>query len=229
MSNTSSSDIRLAIFDLDGTLVNTITDLGNSVSFALEKLGLPKRTLEEYTRFVGNGTLKLVQRSVPEEYKNDEALIVRVHELFSEYYAEHFCDTSRVYDGMLKALEELKSQGIKLCVLTNKPDEFAVKIMDRLFPKGMFSHVQGAREGVPKKPDPTAELEIMRSFGADPANTIHIGDSDVDVFTAHNAGISCIGCSWGFRSRESLAEAGAEAIADEPMELPEIIADGLKR
>ena len=142
----------MLIFDLDGTLVNTITDLGNSVSFALESLDLPKRTMEEYTRFVGNGTL-VVQRSVPEEYKNDEAVIARVHQLFSEYYAEHFCDTSRVYEGMLKALEKLKSQGIKLCVLTNKPDEFAVKIMDRLFPKGMFSHVQ-ARDEAPEKPDP---------------------------------------------------------------------------
>ncbi len=229
MSNTFSSDIRLAVFDLDGTLVNTITDLGNSVSFALEKLGLAKRTMEEYTLFVGNGTLKLVERSVPEEYKKDEAVIARVHELFKEYYAKHFCDTSRVYDGMLEALEEIKSQGIKLCVLTNKPDEFAVKIMDRLFPKGMFCHVQGAREGVPKKPDPSAELEIMRIFGADPASTVHIGDSDVDVFTAHNAGIKCIGCSWGFRSRDSLAEAGAEAIADKPIELPGIIANGLIR
>ena len=226
MLNTFSSDIRLAIFDLDGTLVNTITDLGSSVSYALEKLGFPKRTMEEYTRFVGNGTLKLVQRSVPEEVKGDEAVVARAHSLFKDYYAEHFCDTSRVYGGMLEALEELKSQGIKLSVLTNKPDEFAVKIMDRLFPKGMFCHVQGAKDGVPKKPDPTAELEIMRLLGEDPSHTVHIGDSDVDVFTAHNAGIGCIGCSWGFRSRESLVEAGAEAIADKPVELPEIIAKG---
>lgn len=224
--NTFSSDIRLAIFDLDGTLVNTITDLGSSVSYALEKLGFPKRTMEEYTHFVGNGTLKLVQRSVPEEFKGDEVVVARAHSLFKDYYAEHFCDTSRVYGGMLEALEELKSQGIKLSVLTNKPDEFAVKIMDRLFPKGMFCHVQGAKEGVPKKPDPTAELEIMRLLGEDPSHTVHIGDSDVDVFTAHNAGIGCIGCSWGFRSRESLVEAGAEAIADKPVELPEIIAKG---
>lgn len=219
-----SSDIRLAIFDLDGTLVNTITDLGSSASYALEKLGFPKRTMEEYTRFVGNGTLKLIQRSVPEEFKDDDAVVAYAHSLFKDYYAEHYCDTSRIYDGMLEAVEELKSRGIMLSVLTNKPDEFAVKIMDRLFPKGTFCHVQGAREGVPKKPDPTAELEIMRLFGADPANTVHIGDSDVDVFTAHNAGIKCIGCSWGFRSRESLIEAGADAIADKPMELPKIMA-----
>lgn len=225
MSNTFSSDIRLAIFDLDGTLVNTITDLGNSVSYALSSLGFPERTIQEYTSFVGNGTLKLVQHSVPEEFRNDEAVIEHVHSLFKEYYASHFCDTSRVYDGILTALEELKAQGIKLSVLTNKPDEFAVKIMDRLFPKGTFCHVQGARGGVPKKPDPTAELEIMRIMGADPAHTVHIGDSDVDVFTAHNAGIRCVGCSWGFRSRESLVEAGAEAIADKPSQLPEIIAN----
>lgn len=219
-----SSDIKLAIFDLDGTLVNTITDLGSSASYALEKLGFPKRTMEEYTRFVGNGTLKLIQRSVPEEFKDDDAVVARAHSLFKDYYAEHYCDTSRIYDGMLEAVEELKTRGIMLSVLTNKPDEFAIKIMDRLFPQGTFSHVQGAREGVPKKPDPTAELEIMRLFGANPANTIHIGDSDVDVFTAHNAGIKCVGCSWGFRSRESLIEAGADAIADKPTELLKIMA-----
>lgn len=219
-----SSDIKLAIFDLDGTLVNTITDLGSSVSYALARLGFPKRTMEEYTRFVGNGTLKLIQRSVPEEFKDDAAVVAHAHSLFKDYYAEHYCDTSRIYDGMLEAVEELKTRGIMLSVLTNKPDEFAVKIMDRLFPKGTFNHVQGAREGVPKKPDPTAELEIMRLFGADPANTVHIGDSDVDVFTAHNAAIKCIGCSWGFRSRESLIEAGADAIADKHTELPKIMA-----
>lgn len=219
-----SSDIRLAIFDLDGTLVNTITDLGSSVSYALARLGFPERTMEEYTRFVGNGTLKLIQRSVPEEFKDDAAVVAHAHSLFKDYYAEHYCDTSRIYDGMLEAIEELKTRGIMLSVLTNKPDEFAVRMMDRLFPKGTFCHVQGAREGVPKKPDPTAELEIMRLFGANPANTVHIGDSDVDVFTAHNAGIKCIGCSWGFRSRESLIEAGADAIADKPTELPKIMA-----
>ncbi len=227
MSNTFSSDIRLAIFDLDGTLVNTITDLAASVSYALSRLGFPKRTISEYTRFVGNGTLKLVERSVPEEYKGDKAVVAQAHCLFKEYYAEHFCDTSRVYDGMLSALNELRAGGIKLSVLTNKPDEFAGKIIQELFPNGMFCHVQGAKYGVPKKPDPAAELEIMRILGEDPAHTVHIGDSDVDVFTAHNAGVACIGCSWGFRSRESLVEAGAEAIADKPAELCEIIARGL--
>lgn len=204
--------------------MNTITDLGNSVSYALKKLGMPERTMEEYTRFVGNGTLKLVQRSVPEEYKDNKEIIERVHCLFKEHYSEHYCDSSGVYFGMLKALEEIKSRGIMLAVLTNKPDEFAVKIMDRLFPSGMFSHVQGAREGIPKKPDPTAELETMRILGTDSAHTVHIGDSDIDVFTAHNAGIRCIGCSWGFRSRESLIIAGADAIADKSADLPQIIA-----
>lgn len=210
---------------MDGTLVNTITDLGSSVSYALSNLGFPERTIQEYTSFVGNGTLKLVQRSVPEKYRNDEAVVAQVHRLFKEYYAAHFCDTSRVYEGMLTTLEKLTAQGIRLSVLTNKPDEFAVKIMDRLFPKGLFCHVQGAREGVPKKPDPAAELEIMHILGVEPSRTIHIGDSDVDVFTAHNAGIRCVGCSWGFRSRESLVEAGAEAIADKPSQLLEIIAN----
>ncbi len=219
-----SSDIKLCVFDLDGTLVNTIKDLGDSVSYALGKMGLPARSMEEYTRFVGNGTRLLVKRSLPDGLKDDGDAIETAHALFSEYYAGHYLDSSKVYDGMYNVIEELKRRGIKLCVLTNKPDRFAAEIIDRLFPKGSFDIVRGSRDGVPKKPDPAAENEIIGVMSVPKESVLHIGDSDVDVFTAHNAGIKCIGCSWGFRSRQSLVDAGADYIADKPSDICRYIA-----
>lgn len=224
--NTFSSDKapkKLAIFDLDGTLINTIGDLGESVSYALKVLGLPVRTMEEYTNFVGNGTMKLIERSLPEIYRNDSEMIVKAHDLFSQYYSEHYADMSCVYDGITKALDELKKRGISLCVLTNKPDGFAKLIISKFFRDDVFDTVIGAREGVPKKPDPAAEKEIIEAIGSCQSHAIHIGDSDVDVLTAHNAGIRCVGCSWGFRTRESLVAAGADYIADKPEELVDAV------
>ena len=219
MLNTFSSAKKLCIFDLDGTLVNTIADLAASVSYALKVMVFPIRTMEEYTAFVGNGTLKLIERSVPPEYRTDHETVRKTHELFSRYYSDHFADISTVYPGMPEALSELKKRGISLAVLTNKPDAFAKPIISKFFPDGLFDIVRGAMENVPKKPDPTAEIAMMRSIGAEPDNTIHFGDSDVDVLTAHNAGIRCVGCSWGFRTEESLVAAGAEFIVKTPMEI----------
>lgn len=225
MLNTFSSENRscLITFDLDGTLINTISDLGASVSYALNALGLPEHTLEEYTRFVGNGTLMLIKRSLPDDLKENEEIVSKAHELFSGYYADHFADRSQVYNGMTDALSELKSKGFKLAVLTNKPDAFSKKMISLFFPAGMFDVVFGARDGVPKKPDPTAENEIIRLLNADKNRTVHIGDSDVDVLTAKNACVKCIGCSWGFRSKESLVDAGADEIAYSPDELPGLV------
>ena len=218
-----SSDAGLCIFDLDGTLVDTIQDLGNSMSYALRELGLPVRTMEEYTRFVGNGTLLLAKRSLPDSLKEDEQLLNKAHELFSGYYAVHYADNSRVYDGIQPVLDELRGRGVKLGVLTNKPDRFAKTIIEKLVPKGTFDIVLGSRDGVPKKPDPAAENEIIDALGADKSRVFHLGDSDVDVFTAKNAGVRSIGCSWGFRSRQSLVDAGADFIADRPWDICEIL------
>lgn len=223
MLNTFSSDITLAIFDLDGTLVNTIADLGNSASYALKKYGFPERTTEEYTRFVGNGTYMLIKRCLPEAVHDNDDICKKVHTAFSEHYASHYADTSYAYENMGFVLNELKKNGVKLCVLTNKPNAFAEGVLNKFFPSDTFDIVMGSREDMPKKPDPTAENYIISQIGAVKERVIHIGDSDVDVFTAHNAGVKCIGCTWGFRSRQSLLEAKADFIADKPEDILKII------
>lgn len=225
MSNTFSSDIDLAVFDLDGTLVNTILDLGNSVSYALRQYGFPTRTIEEYTNFVGNGTYMLIKRSVPKEFFDDEGVCRSVHKAFSDYYALHYADFSRPYENIREVLGKLKNLGVKLCVLTNKPQRFAMDILHKFFPENTFDIIFGSRDGVPKKPDPTAENEIISLMNSDSQRTVHIGDSDVDVYTAHNAGVKCIGCTWGFRTEESLNLAGADFIAHSPEDLVNIISE----
>ena len=211
--------MKTIIFDLDGTLVNTAEDLGDSVSAALTELGLPTHTIEEYISFVGNGTLMLVKRSLPENLRDDEELLNKAHELFCNYYSEHYLDKSKVYDGIPEVVESLKSAGKKLYIMTNKPYQFANAIADRCFPEGTFSLVGGSGQGFPRKPDPSYENHIIELSGTDKSDVIHIGDSGTDVETAHNAGIKCIACSWGFRSRESLIEAGADYIVDTPSEI----------
>ncbi|MBQ8623684.1 MAG: HAD-IA family hydrolase [Oscillospiraceae bacterium] len=225
MSNTfSSADIKLCIFDLDGTLVNTIGDLAASVDFAMRSLSLPTHSIKEYTSFVGNGTLSLIKRSLPSNLQDNPELLSKAHSIFTKHYSEHFCDTSFVYDGIIEALHYLKSRGVKLAVLSNKPDVFTKAIINKLFGEDLFDVVLGAREGIPKKPNPTAELEVIKRFGFEKSECVHVGDSDVDVITAHNAGIKCLGCAWGFRPYECLKNASADYIITSPQEIENFFA-----
>lgn len=219
MSSTFSSDNKLAVFDLDGTLVNTISDLAKCVDMALGDLGLPGRTLDEYTDFVGNGTYLLVRRSLPDGLSGNEELCRKAHELFCSYYSVHYSDSSYIYDGIIPVLSDLKQSGVKLAVLTNKPDRFAGEMISKLFGNDVFDIVVGSKDGVPKKPDPAAENEIISLMCANRQSVIHVGDSDIDVITAHNAGVKCIGCTWGFRTEQSLKESDADVIVRTPAEL----------
>ncbi len=218
--------MKSIIFDLDGTLVDTAEDLGDSVSAALIELGLPTHTTAEYISFVGNGTLMLVKRSLPENLREDEELLNRAHDLFCDHYSKHYLDKSRVYDCIPEVVKTLKDSGLKLYVLTNKPYQFASAIIDACFPTGTFDLVAGSGQGFPRKPDPSYENHIVEHSGVSKSETIHIGDSSTDIETAHNAGIKCIACTWGFRSRQSLEEAGAEFIVDKPGEILEILNAG---
>lgn len=213
-----SMSYKLAIFDLDGTLLNTIRDLADSVNYALEKNGFPKRTLEEVTKFVGNGIRKLIVRAVPKG--TDEHMTDVVFEDFKEYYGKHCADKTEKYPGIDYVLDSLHKERCRTAVISNKAD-YAVKILcDDFFP-GKFDAVYGEREsmGIKKKPDPQAVLAVLDEFKTDRKDAVYIGDSEVDIATAKNAGVDGIIVSWGFREKEILIQNGAECIVDTSQEL----------
>ena len=221
MSNTlSSNKYDLIVFDLDGTILDTIADLSDSVCFALKENGFPPRTEEEVKSFVGNGVLKLVERALPDGAKDPET-VKRVYDCFNTRYAGHYADKTRPYCGMAELLKSLKAAGYKLAVLSNKPDKFTKELIEKFY-GGLFDIVEGSGENTPRKPDPTGELNIISRLGASPEKTVHIGDSDTDVMTAKNSGAALVACSWGYRSRETLERAGAKLIADSVEELGKI-------
>lgn len=213
-----SMSYKLAIFDLDGTLLNTIRDLADSVNYALEKNGFPKRTLEEVTKFVGNGIRKLIVRAVPKG--TDEHMTDVVFEDFKEYYGKHCADKTEKYPGIDYVLDSLHKERCRTAVISNKAD-YAVKILcDDFFP-GKFDAVYGEREsmGIKKKPDPQAVLAVLDEFKTDRKDAVYIGDSEVDIATAKNAGVDGIIVSWGFREKEILIQNGAECIVDTSQKL----------
>ncbi len=213
--------IKLVIFDLDGTIADTIEDLADSADHALEENGFPPHTLAEYKRFVGNGVKKLIERAVPNGTGEEETK--RIFDSFSLIYQNDCLNKTRPYDGICELIEELRADGIKCAVASNKPDEFSKRIVSHLFKENSFDIVIGKRDGIPPKPDPMIIREILEGLGTDPHEAVIAGDSDVDVYTAHNAGIRCIGCEWGFRGREELEAAGADALAVTPSQIYGIV------
>lgn len=212
------------VFDLDGTLLNTIRDLADAANFVCRAHGWPEHTVDEYRYFVGNGIPRLCQRFVPGSAR-DEATQKQVLAQFSARYDAHKEDTTAPYPGIPEMLDALEAAGVRYGVLTNKEDSLAKGVMEHYFP-GRFKFVQGAVPGVPTKPDPTALRRLLARMGADPARTLFVGDSDVDIHTAHNAGLPGVGALWGFRTRQELEAAGANALAADPAELARIILEG---
>ncbi len=208
------------IFDLDGTLTNTLEDLKNSVNFALQSEGLPLRSKEEIRRFVGNGVLKLIGRSVPENTPKDVEL--KVLETYRKHYAVHLNDTTTPYDGIVPMLKTLQRDGIKTAVVSNKGDE-AVKVIVKRFFGDIISLAIGRKDDVPAKPAPDSVWSAMKQLGCSADETIYIGDSEVDIETAHNAGLKCIAVTWGFRDKKMLQTVGADYIIDTPEEIFNII------
>ncbi|MGN1328445.1 MAG: HAD family hydrolase [Eubacterium sp.] len=207
--------IKCAIFDLDGTLVDTSQDLGRATAYVLEQFDREaKWTDADYRRFVGNGAKKLLERAF-ENTLSDEQLD-KALDMFKVKYNDILIDNAYVYDGIKEALDAVKQRGVKLAVVTNKPHKSAVKMVEALFGKGYFELITGAHESVAKKPDPFTTNETLKKLGVKPSEAIFFGDSDVDVLTAKNAGVEAVGCSWGFRSFECLLSAAPSAIIDEP-------------
>lgn len=208
----------LVIFDLDGTLINSIFDLADAVNDSLIEFGYPTHDVSQYYYFVGNGTLKLCERALPQD-KRSEQDIQRLHTAFSKKYDDYCLNKTKPYDGVLQVLDVIKSKGIKCAVASNKTDEFVSYIVSSIFPKNTFDLVVGKKEGVPTKPNPQILHNIIDDMGFEKDDCIMVGDSDVDVITAHNEGIKCVGCAWGFRGEEELSCAGADYIAFEPKDI----------
>ncbi len=204
------------IFDLDGTLLNTLDDLHSAVQASLEAEKLPARSLEEVRRFVGNGIRLLIERAVPDGTSSETANAV--FERFKSYYSAHCEDNTRPYDGVTELLEKLKSDGVPCAIVSNKAD-FAVKKLSDTYFNGLIKAALGEREGIEKKPAPDSVFEAVRLLDA--SRPVYVGDSEVDVATAKNAGIDGIFVDWGFRDRATLTAAGANVIVSDAAALYE--------
>lgn len=204
---------RLVIFDLDGTLLNTIADLGNAANHTLAELGLPQHTLDEYRLMVGNGMRKLIQRALPADKADDDTFVDCTLASFLKYYAEHIDLYTRPYPGIPEMIDTLSSQGYRLAVASNKIQAGAEKLIQKFFPNTDFVAVMGNSPLYPLKPDAALVEYIMDKAGTDRAHTIMVGDSGTDIQTARNAGIPVIAVSWGFRPRHELTI--ADFIADD--------------
>ncbi|MEG1773701.1 MAG: HAD-IA family hydrolase [Oscillospiraceae bacterium] len=207
---------KAVLFDLDGTLLNSLDDLADSANFALAQAGMPRRTTEEIRGFVGNGVRLLIERAVLPG--TGEAEIAAVLARFRAHYAANLRNKTRPYPGIEPLLDALCARQIGLGVVSNKFDA-AVGPLVAYFFGSRIAVAVGEGNGIPKKPAPDGAQRALSLLGADPARTLYVGDSDVDILTGHNAGLFSVGCTWGFRSRAVLAAAGADAIIDRPDEL----------
>ena len=224
----------LLIFDLDGTLLNTITDLGYACNYALQQAGFAVHPIESYPAMVGNGINNLIRRALPEQERTEQT-ILRVREHFVPYYNQHNCDYTRPYDGVPELLATLKQQGHRLAVASNKYQAATEYIVSQFFP-GMFDVVFGERDGVPRKPDPQIVFDIVRDlsgkaglsvkrsvsetvYQSEGRSVLYLGDSLVDRDTARNARVPFVACSWGFVPRERLVGEGVQHIVDNPIDI----------
>ena len=209
---------KAAIFDLDGTLVDSLEDIADSVNETLSAHGFPVHPLRSYLHFVGNGSRTLIQRALPQD-KASEALVDEILAEYKERYGQNILHKTRPYDGIMDMLGALRRQGIPMGICTNKHQSAAADIVGGLFPEGMFREVIGDQPGLPRKPDPSKALRMAKHFGAAPEEIAYFGDSNVDMETATRAGFLPIGVLWGFRSKEELIEGGAKVILSHPMEI----------
>ncbi len=211
---------KTVIFDLDGTLLNTLQDLTNSVNFALNSLQYPERSIEEVRMFVGNGIGKLIARAVPSG--TDEDSVFSVLEIFKNHYAQHCEDYTAPYPGVLELLDFLKNHGIQTAVVSNKAD-FAVQKLCRKYFGDRILLAVGEREGVRRKPFPDSLISVLKILRTESKDAVYIGDSDVDIETARNAGIDIISVTWGFRDKDFLFKNGASVSVDSVSQLSNLI------
>ncbi|AEB06259.1 HAD-superfamily hydrolase, subfamily IA, variant 3 [Coriobacterium glomerans PW2] len=209
------------IFDLDGTLLDTLEDLAGAANHVCRIHGWPTFPVDAYRHMVGNGVRRLAERFMPPEVAGNRNVLEEVLEEFRAWYADHGDERTRPYPGVLEMLDDIAAEGVDLAVLTNKDHAAAVPLVERYF-GSRFALVQGQREGISPKPAPDATLGVLRALGAAPSDALYIGDSDVDVATGHNAGLIVAGAAWGFRGRVELETSGADLIVEQPREVAAI-------
>jgi phosphoglycolate phosphatase len=212
---------KLAIFDLDGTLLNTLHDLAASANYALRQKSYPEHTVEAYKEFIGHGPVHLITAALPPEHRDDES-VRELRGLFAAHYALHGEDLTKPYPGVTGVLNALKQSGTKIAVYSNKPHKNTAQLCGFFFP-GLIDMSVGYRDGVPPKPDPATGFEILKHFMVTGKETAYIGDSGVDMMTGRALGAFTIGVSWGFRPRAELTGAGASAIADNAEDLANLL------
>ena len=212
---------KLIAFDLDGTLADTLADLAAAMNHGLSRQGLRTYPVDDYRYFVGNGIDNLVRVTMGEHYAPDKAAEVKAD--FYAYYAEHCKDYTTDYSGVGEMLKNLSADGIPTAVISNKPDRFVPEILGEIYPDHEFVRAWGQRKGVARKPDPQALELLIDELGCDKSGVLYVGDSNVDVSFAHNAGVKCCGVSWGFRGAAELTQAGADHIVDTAAELYSLI------
>lgn len=208
-----------AIFDLDGTLVDSLDDLADSANATLHVHGFPVHAVEAYRYFVGDGSRKLMERILPKEHAGDTAFVSNFMAAYKDCYAANLLCKTKPYDGIMEMLEELRRRGVPMAVCTNKHQSAAEEIMGALFPRDMFRMIIGDQDGMPRKPDPQKVLQIMKDLGIARERTAYFGDTSVDMDTAHNAEVFAVGVLWGFRPKEELVAHGADVLLTQPMEL----------
>lgn len=214
---------KLAIFDLDGTLLNTVEDLGNATNYALEQCGFPTHPIEAYYQMVGRGIYNLFRAAVPAGQSTEE-VVQRMASIFIPYYDAHKCDFTRPYDGIPAMLKTITAAGVRLAVASNKYQDGAEKLVHHFFGEYDFVRILGQREGQPIKPDPAIVDQVLAEVpSVTKSETVYVGDSNVDMQTGLNAGVRTVGVSWGFRTREELAAYSPSAIVDTPEELSRVI------
>ena len=213
---------QLVIFDMDGTVLDTLEDLKNALNVVLQEAGFPLRTLEEVRHFVGNGIHKLIERGVPDG--TEPAVTEKVFDAFNHYYALHCSDRTKPYAGIPELIAALREKGIRTALLSNKSDYAVQTLCDEYF-SGLFDIAAGAKDGIRKKPYPDGVEDILKRLKTEKDQAVYVGDSEVDVATAENAGIDCIAVEWGFRTREELLAAKARRIVTDHGELLKAITE----
>ncbi len=212
---------QAVIFDLDGTLLNTLDDLADSANHVLAGLGLPVHSVDRYCDFVGEGLDMLIRRMLPESHR-DKQTLAEVADAYRAQYARRWDAKSRPYDGVPELLNAIQARPVRMAVLSNKPDKYTQQCVTGLLPQWRFDPVVGHHEGIPRKPDPTGALEIAAGWGLQPSQIVYVGDTNTDMRTAVAAGMYPVGVLWGFRPDE-LQDSGAEILIERPGQVLDVL------